>query len=183
MGEKVINTKANCWQKHTPAATSKPLVNKKYLLKKYPGKGGWTYASIPEVPPNKRERFGWVKVKGTIDGYKIKNYRLLPLNNRKLFLPVKAAIRKKIGKKGGDYINVILYPDTDPTEIPEELLLCLLNEPEAHKTFLSYTDGQQKAFVDWINSAKKIETKAKRITITLSKLAKGEKLQATSNNR
>jgi len=29
--------------------TEKPLVNRKYLLEKYPGKGGWTYAAIPEV--------------------------------------------------------------------------------------------------------------------------------------
>jgi hypothetical protein len=27
----------------------KPLVNKKYLLDKNPGTGGWTYAVIPEV--------------------------------------------------------------------------------------------------------------------------------------
>jgi hypothetical protein len=25
----------------------KPLVNKEYLLEKFPGKGGWTYAAIP----------------------------------------------------------------------------------------------------------------------------------------
>ena len=27
----------------------KPLVDKEYLLEKYPGKGGWTYARIPEI--------------------------------------------------------------------------------------------------------------------------------------
>ena len=26
-----------------------PLVDKEYLLEKFPGKGGWTYAMIPEV--------------------------------------------------------------------------------------------------------------------------------------
>lgn len=50
--------------------SGKPLVNKKYLLEKYPGKGGWTYAVIPEVLQNKKAPFGWVKVKGTIDGSK-----------------------------------------------------------------------------------------------------------------
>jgi len=36
----------------------KPLVNKKYLLEKYLGKGGWTYAAIPEVLQNKKAPFG-----------------------------------------------------------------------------------------------------------------------------
>jgi len=43
------------------------LVNNTYLLKKFPGKGGWTYASIPEVLQDKKVPFGWVKVCGTID--------------------------------------------------------------------------------------------------------------------
>lgn len=50
----------------------KPLVDKEYKLEKFPGKGGWTYARIPEVMQDKYKRFGWVRVRGTIDGYEIK---------------------------------------------------------------------------------------------------------------
>ena len=46
-----------------------PLVNGKYLLEKFPGKGGWTFAAIPEVLQNKNNPFCWVKVKGSIDDY------------------------------------------------------------------------------------------------------------------
>ena len=53
----------------------KPLVDKEYLLEKFPCKGGWTFTIIPEILPDKHSPFGWVKVKGSIDGYKIKNYR------------------------------------------------------------------------------------------------------------
>lgn len=154
-----------------------PLVNKQYLLEKYPGKGGWTYAAIPEVLQDKKAPFGWVKVKGTIDSYEIKNYRLMPMGNGKLFLPVKADIRKKIGKKEGDYVNIVLYADNDPFEIPEEFLLCLLDNPTEHNVFLSYTEGEQKAFIDWIYSAKKEETKVTRIAKTLDKLAKHQKFE------
>ena len=35
-----------------------PLVNRKFLLEKYPGKGGWTYAAIPEILQNKNNPFG-----------------------------------------------------------------------------------------------------------------------------
>jgi len=157
--------------------TEKPLVNKKYLLEKYPGKGGWTYASIPEVLQDKHSPFGWVKVKGQIDNIEIKNYKLMPMGNGRLFLPVKADIRKKIGKKEGDWVNVVLYADNTPTEIPKEFLLCLIDDPTAHKTFLSYSDGQKKEFIDWIYSAKTDDTKVERITETLRKLAKKNKLR------
>ncbi len=159
------------------AKKEKPLVDKKYLLEKYPGKGGWTYAAIPEIIQNKLSPFGWVKVKGKIDEYEIKNYKLIPMGNGKLFLPVKAEIRKKINKKEGDWVNVILFEDNSPTEIPTELLDCLKEESIAYKTFLSYTDGQQKEFIDWIYSAKTDTTKVERIVKTIDKLIKKEKFR------
>lgn len=100
----------------------------------------------------------------------------MPMGNGKLFLPVKAAIRKKLGKKEGDYVQVVLYPDNTPVEIPEELQICFLDEPAAYKTFLSYSNGEQKAFIEWIYSAKKEETRIMRITRTINKLMKGLKL-------
>ena len=154
----------------------KPLVNNKYLLEKFQAKGGWTYAVIPEIKPDKHSPFGWVRVRGTIDDFEIKHYHLMPMGNGKLFLPVKADIRKKIGKKEGDYVQVVLYADSLPTEIPEELRTCLLDEPAAYNTFLSYTNGEQKAFIEWIYAAKKEETKIERIAKTLKKLERHQRL-------
>ncbi len=99
----------------------------------------------------------------------------MPMGNGNLFLPVKAEIRKAIGKKEGDYVQVVLFADNLPIEIPEELKLCLLDEPTAYKTFLSYTDGEKKAFIDWIYAAKKVETKIERISKTISQLQKRQK--------
>ena len=42
-----------------------PLVDKKYLLEKFKGKGGWTFVRIPEIPQNKNTAFGWVRVRVT----------------------------------------------------------------------------------------------------------------------
>jgi hypothetical protein len=157
--------------------TEKPLVNKNYLLEKYPGKGGWTFAAIPEVLQDKHAHFGWVKVKGWIDDFELKNYKLMPMGDGNLFLPVKAEIRKKIGKKEGDWVKVVLFVDQAPTEIPEEFLLCLLDDPKAHQTFLSYSDGQQKEFIDWIYSAKTEDKKVERIAETLRKLENQSRLR------
>ena len=59
----------------------KSLVDKKYLLERFQGKGGWTYARIDEIPQDKRAHFGWVKVRGTIDGFEIRKYHLMPMGD------------------------------------------------------------------------------------------------------
>ena len=88
---------------------AKPLVNKEFLLRKFPGKGGWTYAEIPEILQNKNTPFGWVKVKGSIDSYSLKQYKLMPMGNGKLFLPVKAEIRKKLSLAEDDLLAVTIF--------------------------------------------------------------------------
>jgi hypothetical protein len=154
----------------------KPLVNKKYVLERFHGKGGWTFARLPEALKNSKSHFGWVKVKGSIDGYEIKKYHLMPMGNGELFLPVKIEIRKKIKKEAGDHVHIILFPDDEPLEIPEEMLLCLKDEPRAMKFFKSLSESEQKFYIEWVNSAKKKETKINRLATTINRLAQGLKL-------
>jgi hypothetical protein len=154
----------------------KPIVNKKYILEKFQGKGGWTFARIPEIPQDKKAHFGWVKVRGTIDGYEIRKYHLMPMGNGKLFLPVKAEIRKKIKKDVGDYVHVILYPDNEPLEVPEEMILCLQDEPAAWKFFNTLSESERNFYVEYIYSAKKEETKIDRLAKSIDRLANGLKL-------
>jgi hypothetical protein len=154
----------------------KPLVDKKYKLEKFQGKGGWTYARIPEIIQDKNAHFGWVKVRGSIDGYEFNKYHLMPMGNGKLFLPVKAEIRKKINKKEGDTVRVILYPDNEPLEVPAEMLLCLRDEPAALRVFNSLSESEQKFYINWIYSAKKEETKVERLARSINRLARGLKL-------
>ncbi len=153
----------------------KPLVNKKYKLEKYPGKGGWTYTVIPEITPDKRAAFGMVRVKGTIDDYVINRYTLMPMSNGAMFLPVKADIRKKIGKQAGDTVHITLYNDDTAVEVPGEFTLCLQDEPAALRFFNKLTDSEKQHYIQWIYSAKKEDTKANRMAAAINKLAEGRK--------
>lgn len=153
-----------------------PLVNKTYLLQKYPGKGGWVYAVIEEIAPDKKSRFGWVQVSGSIDGFTLTRYKLMPMGDGKLFLPVRAEIRKVIGKNEGDRVHVILYADNSPIEIPEELRLCLEDEPIAQKFFQQLSESEQQLYITWIFSAKKEETKTGRLVKAIAKLTRNQKL-------
>ncbi len=149
-----------------------PLVNNTYILKKFPGKGGWTYASIPEVLQDKTATFGWVKVRGTIVDYEFKHFKLMPMGDGTLFFPVRAEIRKKIKKEAGDEVHIILYQDLSVLEIPQELLICLKDEPLAYTRFLALSEDKQKEIIDWISQAKKEETKVERIASCIEKLLK-----------
>ncbi len=153
----------------------KPLVDKKYLLEKFPGKGGWTYTIIPEILPDKNAPFSWVRVKGSIDGYEINNYHLMPSGKGTLFLCVKSEIRKKIKKQAGDCVHIILYSDNEPLEVPEELLLCLQDDTEAWQFFNSLNESEQHNYVKWIYSAKTDRTKVDRIAKTLARLSMHQK--------
>lgn len=150
-----------------------PIVNQKLLLQKFPGKGGWTYAEVPEITGLSRANFGWVKVKGTIDNYELSDYSLAPMGGGKLFLPVKTEIRKKIKKQAGDFVMVVLYRDDSVFIIPEDLIDCLLLEHRAHYLFNKLSKSDQRQYVKWIYSAKREENRAERISKMIGKLLRG----------
>lgn len=154
----------------------KLLINKKYKLEKQPGKGGWTYVVITEIPDVERGWFGLVRVSGTIDDFELKGYNLMPMGKGKLFLPVKAEIRKKIGKSEGDWVQLTLYADQQSMDIPTDLLLCLEDEPVAHHNFLQYSETEKRQFIDWIFAAKTEDTKIERMAQTVNMALKGQKL-------
>lgn len=154
----------------------KPLVDKEYLLDKFPGKSGWTFAVIPEIKPEPNAPFGWVIVRGSIDGYEFKKYHLMPSGQGSLILAVKSEIRKKIKKQAGDYVHIILYPDNEPIEIPEELLSCLQDDSEALQFFNLLNEGEQYNYIKWIYSAKTEQTRVDRIAQTLVKLSNRKRI-------
>lgn len=154
----------------------KPIIDATYLLEKFEGKGGWTFARIPEVKPDKDSRFGWRKVRGTIDGFEISHYHLMPMGDGNLFLPVRAEIRKKIRKEVGQYVHVILFPETEPFHIPDEFLICLIDAPKAKHFFETLSESEKKYYVQWIYSAKREETRVARITKTIDRLENNLKM-------
>lgn len=153
----------------------KPLVDKTYLLDKFPGKSGWTYTIIPEIKPDPKAPFGWVKVRGSIDGCEIKSYHLMPSGKGDLLLSVKSDIRKKINKQAGDFVHIILYADKEPFEIPEEFSLCLQDDTEALQFFSSLKENERHGYIRWIYSAKGEQTRVNRIAQTLIRLSRRKK--------
>ncbi len=155
--------------------TKNPLVDKKFLIEKRTAQSGfkfsdWTYIIIPDLPSTLKTRAGTIRVSGMIDSYKLKQYNLLPMKDESMLLPLKAAVRKKIGKKEGDLVQVVLYADDSPVVIPDDMAVCLMDSPGAYDFFLSLSESNQKYYIDWIEEAKKMETKVERISRAVDRL-------------
>lgn len=151
-----------------------PLIQKQIQLEKFPGKGGWTFVRIPEIPQDRQKAFGMRKVNGFIDSYELKDCNLMPMGKGQLFLPLKAAIRKHINKEAGEWVELILYSaNTGPTL--NDFLLCLEDDPEAMAGFETLSDEDRNAYTDWIFSARTEEDIINRMGEAISKLANGEK--------
>ena len=73
-------------------------------LKKPETKGGWTYVKMDGSADFFGTR-GLVKVRGTIDGEPFES-SFMALGDGRHMLPVKAAVRRAIGKSAGDDVRV-----------------------------------------------------------------------------
>jgi len=85
-------------------------------------------------------------------------------------------VRRNLGKSFGDLVLVELeHLEKREVIIPEEIQNLLTEYPEAQAFFekLSYT--HRKEYINWITSAKREETHAKRMVEFIEKLQNKEK--------
>jgi urease beta subunit len=137
-------------------------------------KTGWTYIEIPadiaqKLKPGNKKEF---KVKGKLDAHTIKRVSLLPMGGGKFIMALNASLRKAIGKRKGAMLKVQLEADDSPFIFNADFLECMDDEPKAKEFFQTLPGSHQRYFSKWIDDAKTLPTKAKRIALAVTALAK-----------
>jgi hypothetical protein len=138
-------------------------------------KTGWTYIDIPadiaqELKPGNRKSF---RVRGRLDNFAIAGVAVMPMGEGNFILTLNANMRKDIRKREGAMLQVSLEEDVDfKLEVPDDLHECLADDPEALDFFNSLLESHRRYFVNWLNSAKTLPTRAKRIAMICDAMAR-----------
>jgi hypothetical protein len=139
-------------------------------------KTGWSYIEVnqrqaEQLNPGCKKSF---RVKGLLDNFKIRKTALLPMGGGKFILPMNAALRKGTGKAAGDTLKIQFEVDESPLKLSADFINCLKDDARAFDFFKTLPKGHQNYFSNWIESAKTVQTKTKRITMAVIALAAGQ---------
>jgi Bacteriocin-protection, YdeI or OmpD-Associated/Domain of unknown function (DUF1905) len=129
-----------------------------------------------EVPPAIVDALGAgkkPKVQVTVSRYTYRS-SIASMGGRFL-IPVSADVREQAGVAAGDTVDVELELDTAPREVavPADFARALAATPAAQAFFGGLSYSQQRWFVEGIESAKKPETRARRVDAAIERLGQG----------
>jgi hypothetical protein len=139
-------------------------------------KTGWSYIEISQrqaekLNPGCKKSF---RVKGQLDNHKVAKIALLPMGKGQFILPINAALRKATGKTAGETLKVQFELDERPLKLSADFIHCLKDEAGAYEHFRKLPRGHQNYFSNWIESAKTVSTKTRRITMAVIALGQGQ---------
>ena len=114
-------------------------------------------------------------VRVTVNGY---TYRTTVASVKgALMFSVSADVRRKAVVAGGDEVDVDIELDNEPREVavPADLQAALGADPEARRFFDGLSYSHKSSYVLWIESAKKDETRQRRIPEAVRMLREGRR--------
>ena len=150
------------------------ILNMEVTLAKFPGKGGWTYAPLPAGISAPNVYFNMMRVSGHIDDFILENAHLMSMGQGRLFLPVKAAIRKQLGKQAGDVVRLVLFRADEDTALlisAADFEECLAGVAGALEAYKRLSPEVQQAWVAWVAAAPTDQQKIARAETACHRLA------------
>ena len=132
-------------------------------------------ATMFRVPFDLEEAFGRARppVKVTIRGH---TWRTTPgVYGGVGHVVVNRAVKAATGVDAGDRVRVEMELDTEPrtVAVPEDLRAALDRDPEVAGAFDRMSFTHRREYVEWVEEAKRPETRARRIAGTLEHVREG----------
>jgi hypothetical protein len=133
-------------------------------------------ATMFRVPFDLEDVFGRARppVKVTIRGH---TWRTTPgVYGGVGYIGVNRAVNAATGVDAGDRVRVRMELDTEPRKVavPRDLAGALAAEPAAKKTFAAMSFTHRREYVEWVEEAKRPETRARRIASTVDRVREGK---------
>lgn len=138
----------------------------------------WPNAACVLFPYHVKECFGTkgqVKINATFDGVPYRG-SLANMGFGHIVI-IRKDVKSQIGKGYGETVHVTIQKDIAEriVEVPSELKNALQINPVAEAFYNSLSYSNRKEYASWIKSAKRQETKDKRLSKTIEMLLNGVK--------
>jgi len=126
-------------------------------------------------PFDGREVFGAARprVTGTVNGTPFRTR--LAVYGGATYLGFTAELRQRAGIELGSLLEIDIEPDDTPPEvdIPADLAAVLGGNPAAAAAFDALAFTNRKEYADWVGSAKRVETRQRRVQRAVQMLLDG----------
>ncbi len=142
-----------------------------------PPKGAtWTFVVLPRTASEALPSRGMIVAEGTLNGRPFRA-DLEPDGRRSHWFKVPRALRTAAGAQAGDLVEVSIRTGGEPLEakVPADLRAALAEAPEAQAAWRDLTPGARTDWIHWIVSARKAETRARRVAGACDMLACGKR--------
>jgi len=133
-------------------------------------KGG----AFVELPPDVLAGLGGgsrFRVTGTVDDVPFES-STMAMGGGRVCLGLHRATREAAGVGIGDQVRLVVERDDRPREVtvPDDLAQALAGDEVANTAFDTLALSHRREYVDWVTSAKRGETRARRVAQTLERL-------------
>lgn len=136
----------------------------------------WTFLVLPKKASAKLPTRGMTTVEGTINGHPFRA-ALEPDGERGHWLKVNRKAREAAGADVGDVVTLEIKSAREEPEprVPADLRKALAAAPQARALWSDITPIARRDWIHWIISAKRPETRARRIDNACDMLAAGKR--------
>ncbi|MDN5275138.1 MAG: hypothetical protein JWP06_1039 [Candidatus Saccharibacteria bacterium] len=137
----------------------------------------WTILQLPETASEKLPSRGQVMVKGMINGHDFGQV-LEPDGRWGHWFKVDEKLQKAIGIGAGDTVKLEIEPSKDWPEpvIPDDFSKALATAPPTvQNLWTKITPMARWEWIRWVNATSKMETRERRVEVSISKLRSGKR--------
>lgn len=157
-------------------ATSKIRFKARLLRPANPKGASWAFVVLPKSASAKLPTRSMTTVEGTFDGCSFRA-TLSPDGERSHWLKVTKKLREAAGAVVGDDVTLEIMPVEKEPEprVPADLRKALASAPKARESWSDITAVARRDWIHWITSAKRSDTRARRIDNACEMLAGGKR--------